>query len=82
MKPCDRRSKKELKPWLKGCWCIPPEANAPCVWQMEDVLEVYTRPSDARFPQVCMDEAGKPLVAEKLEGLPLQPGQPERYDYS
>ncbi len=49
---------------------------------MEDVLEVYTRPSDERFPQVCMDESGKQLVAEKLEGLPLQPGQPERYDYS
>jgi transposase len=49
---------------------------------MEDVLEVYKRPYDERFPQVCMDESGKQLVAEKLEGLPLQPGQPERYDYS
>lgn len=48
---------------------------------MEDVLEVYTRPYDERFPQVCMDESGKQLVAEKLEGLPLQPGQLERYDY-
>lgn len=49
---------------------------------MEDVLEVYTRPYDARFPQVCVDEAGKQLVADKLEGLPMRPGRPERYDYS
>ena len=49
---------------------------------MEDVLEVYTRPYDERFPQLCMDESGKQLIADKLEGLPMQPGQPERYDYS
>jgi hypothetical protein len=29
-----------------------------------------------------MDESGKQLIADKLEGLPMQPGQPERYDYS
>jgi hypothetical protein len=49
---------------------------------MEDVLEVYTRPFDSRFPQLCMDESGKQLIADKLEGLPMQPGQLERYDYS
>ena len=47
---------------------------------MEDVLEVYTRPYDPRFPQLCMDESGKQLVSERVEGLPIQPGQPERYD--
>ncbi len=49
---------------------------------MEDVLEVYTRPSDERFPQLCMDESGKQLIADKLEGLPMQLGVSERYDYS
>jgi DDE superfamily endonuclease len=49
---------------------------------MEDVLEVYTRPYDERFPQVCMDEAGKQMIAEKQPGLPMQPGQSERYDYA
>jgi hypothetical protein len=49
---------------------------------MEDVLEVYTRPYDERFPQLCMDESGKQLCSDKLEGLPMQPGQPKRYDYS
>jgi len=49
---------------------------------MEDVLEVYKRPYDERFPQVCMDESGKQLIADKQPGLPAQRGQLERYDYS
>ena len=31
---------------------------------MEDVLEVYERPYDPRFPVICMDEAWKQLVGE------------------
>jgi hypothetical protein len=45
---------------------------------MEDVLEVYKRPHAERFPQACMDESGKQLIAEKQPGLPAQPGQFER----
>ena len=33
---------------------------------MEDVLEVYTRPYDPRYPQVCMDEVSKQLLKETL----------------
>jgi hypothetical protein len=47
---------------------------------MEDVLEVYTRLSDPRFPQVCLDESAKQLHKDKRESLPMQPGQPERVD--
>src|SRR5258708_40037716 len=49
---------------------------------MEDVLAVYPLPFDSRFPQLCRDESGKQLISDKLEGLPMQPGQPERSDYS
>jgi transposase len=48
---------------------------------MEDVLEVYTRPYDERFPQVCLDEKSKQLVGEVREPLALSPGRPARYDY-
>ncbi len=48
---------------------------------MEDVLEVYHRPYDAKRPQVCIDEATKQLVGEVAEPLPPQPGQSERFDY-
>lgn len=70
----------ELKPWLKEQWCIPPKANAEFVYHMEEVLEVYTRPYDARFPQVCLDEASKQLLAQTREPLPMKPGEPKRED--
>jgi hypothetical protein len=47
---------------------------------MEDVLEVYHRPYDARYPQVCMDEGSKQLLADKREGEPMESGKPARYD--
>jgi hypothetical protein len=48
---------------------------------MEDILEVYTRPYEERFPQVCLDEKSKQLVGEVREPLPLCPGHPARHDY-
>ena len=48
---------------------------------MEDVLAVYKRFYDPRFPQICMDEGGKSLQGQTHEPLPMQPGQPEREDY-
>jgi len=48
---------------------------------MEDVLSVYTRPYDPRYPVVCFDETSKQLVSEKQVPLPPEPGQPKRYDY-
>jgi transposase len=48
---------------------------------MEDVLEVYTRPYEERFPQVCLDEKSKQLVGEVREPLAASPGRPARHDY-
>jgi hypothetical protein len=48
---------------------------------MEDVLDVYERPSDPRRPQVCMDETSKQLVGETRTPLPSRPGRPVRIDY-
>ncbi len=47
---------------------------------MEDVLEVYHRPYDARYPQVCMDELLKQLVGETRVPLAATPGHVQRYD--
>lgn len=47
---------------------------------MEDILEVYQRPYDARFPQVCVDEGSKQVLSDKQEPLPMRPGLPERSD--
>src|SRR6266567_6324245 len=73
--------KNELKPWRTEHYCIPPEANAAFVCQMEEVLDIYTRPYDPRYPQVRLDETSKQLVNETRVPLPAEPGQIERYDY-
>jgi hypothetical protein len=49
---------------------------------MQDILDVSTRPYDARFPQVCMDEGAKLLLQDKQEHLLMQLGHPERIDYT
>jgi hypothetical protein len=48
---------------------------------MEDVLDVYQRPYDPFYPQVCFDEGGKELRATPHGCLPAEPGQPQRQDY-
>ena len=47
---------------------------------MEDVLDVYTRPYDPRFPQVCMDETHTQLLGEVRDPLPAAPGRAARHD--
>ena len=59
-------------------WCIPPKANAAFVAQMEDVLDVYTRPLDPKHPQVCFDERSKQQVKAVRTPLPSAPGEPAR----
>jgi DDE superfamily endonuclease len=76
----DHAQKNDLTPWQEKPWVIPPQANAAFVCAMEDVLEVYPRPYDARRPQVCLDETSKPLVADTREPIPAAPGQSERVD--
>lgn len=48
---------------------------------MEDTLEVYKRPYDAYFPQICMDEGSKQLLADTREPLPMEKGKAKREDY-
>jgi DDE superfamily endonuclease len=48
---------------------------------MEDVLGVYTRPHDPRFPLVCLDELSKELRADARPPQPPASGRPARVDY-
>src|ERR1700726_5221787 len=48
---------------------------------MEDVLAVYTRPRDPRYPLVCLDETSKQFLAETRVPIPMKPGRPARCDY-
>lgn len=59
---------------------IPPKANAAFVAAMEDVLSVYARPRDPKRPLVCFDESHKEQHREVQTPLPIEPGQPQRYE--
>ena len=47
---------------------------------MEDVLDVDTRPYDPRYPQVCLDETSRQLLAAVTPPRPLVPGHPAKED--
>lgn len=47
---------------------------------MEDVLDVYKRPYDAKRPVVCLDETSKQLIGETRQAVPAAPGRPGRED--
>ena len=48
---------------------------------MEEVLDVYKRPYDSRFPVVCMNESPKQLIGETRKAIPMAPGREARFDY-
>ena len=47
---------------------------------MEDILDVYKRPYDPKFPVICMDESNKQHEKAKLKNIVAKPGQLERFD--
>jgi len=47
---------------------------------MEDVLDVYARPYNPKYPVVCMDESSMQLIGEVHEPIPIAPGHPVLMD--
>lgn len=47
---------------------------------MEDILEVYKRPRDPRYPLVCLDEATKQLPTETRAPIPMNKGRVQQID--
>ena len=76
-----RTLKNQLKPWLRECWCIPPQGNADFVCDMEDVLEVYHRQYGDEKVLVCLDETSKQLVQETRQPRPSRSGSARVYDH-
>jgi hypothetical protein len=63
-------------------WVIPPELSAAFVAALEDILAVYARPIDPRFPLVCFDEGGKALHGHRVPPQPAAPGRAAREDHT
>ena len=60
---------------------IPPEADAEFAASMEEVLDVYARPYDSRYPVLCMDEQPIQLLKETREPIAGTKKHPRRVDY-
>ena len=58
--------KNKLRPWAIKSWCIP-KVSTRFIAKMEDVLAVYQRPYDEKYPMVCMDEKGKELQSQRVD---------------
>ena len=48
---------------------------------MEDVLDLYEQPYNAKEPVVCFDESSKQLIQEIRSSTPLAPGCVAKQDY-
>lgn len=71
----------DLKPWQEKMWCIG-ELDEEYIERMEDILDVYERPYDRRYPVVCMDEKPVALFSDKVSRLlPRGPGEVLLKDY-
>jgi hypothetical protein len=62
-------------------WVIPPRADAEFAAGMEQVLDVYARPYDSRFPVLCMDEQPIQLLKETRMPIAGTKKHPRRVDY-
>lgn len=62
-------------------WVIPPKQNGQFVANMENVLQIYKRPYDPRFPVVCMDEQPVQLLEEVNIPIAATRNHARRADY-
>jgi hypothetical protein len=62
-------------------WVIPPTADAEFAASMEQVLDVYARPYDSRYPVLCMDEQPIQLLQETRMPIAGTKQHPRRVDY-
>lgn len=70
----------DLKPWRHKMWCVK-ELNDEYIDRMENVLRLYQRGYDCRYPVVCQDEKPIQLLADIRNPLLPIPGHPFKYDY-
>lgn len=62
-------------------WVIPPKADAEFAASMEEVLDVYARPYNRRYPVLNMDEQPIQLLKETRQPIAGTKKHPRRVDY-
>ena len=62
-------------------WVISPTANVEFAASMEEVLDVYARPYNCRFPVLCRDEQSIQLLKETRTPIAGTKAHPRRVDF-
>ena len=62
-------------------WVIPPESSSEFIANMEEVLETYALPYDARYRVICKDEQPIQMLKETRESIAATLEHPKRVDY-
>ena len=68
-----------VQPHLKRPWCIK-AITASFLWQMENILDLYSKPYDSQRPLICADERPCYLIGDVLTPIPMSSGQSKRED--
>lgn len=61
-------------------WCIS-EINQEFRERMYDILDLYKKPYDSKYPVIGLDEKPKQLLVDTRKAIPMIPGHREKYDY-
>jgi hypothetical protein len=61
-------------------WCIA-EIDQEFRKRMYNILDLYEKPYDPRYPVIGLDEKPKQLLEDKRVPIPMSPGHREKYDY-
>ena len=64
---------------MKRMWCIS-EINKEFRKRMYDILDLYEKPYDPRYPVIGLDEKPKQLLDDKRKAIPMKTGHIEKYD--
>ncbi len=76
---CARRSKNDLKPWLREQWCSPQWRTPPSSGARKMSWRSMA-PADPTRPVVCLDETSCQLLGEVRSPVPAVPGRSGRHD--
>ena len=61
-------------------WCIS-EINQVFRERMYNILDLYQKPYNPRYPVIGLDEKPKQLIDDSRKSIPMTLGHREKYDY-
>lgn len=73
--------RNDIKHWRGGEMWVISEITPEFEKHMFDVLGVYERPFNQKYPIICIDKISRQLLKEIRKSLAVHPGKLKRFDY-